>query len=209
MRSYIRPAKVARGLGCEWGLYERRHSAATGWLGRCLSACFVVLVAGFGGGHIRCCGCGGWRFCLYGGGRGTYPLLRLAVPLLQRGDGVHIHSCGNGHLGFRPYGESLFFKRQKKEPKNACPSMAPSLGLGVPSLRHCSGGPPPTGHPWPGAASSASMPSCPLRNAYARPAGKGPEDQDQDQKPKPRCACRLHVTRTSMKQAGRQAAVRF
>jgi hypothetical protein len=21
--------------------------------------------------------------------------------------GVHIHSCGNGHLGFRPYGEAL------------------------------------------------------------------------------------------------------
>ncbi|AZD37935.1 hypothetical protein C4K22_5216 [Pseudomonas chlororaphis subsp. aurantiaca] len=29
-------------------------------------------------------------------------------------DGVHIRFCGNGHLGFRPYGESLFFKRQKK-----------------------------------------------------------------------------------------------
>ncbi|MGR4039084.1 hypothetical protein FW796_06630 [Pseudomonas sp. 910_21] len=35
------------------------------------------------------------------------------------------------------------------------------------------------------AASSASLPSCPLRNAYARPAGKGPEDQDQDQDQKP------------------------
>ncbi|AZD06112.1 hypothetical protein C4K26_0682 [Pseudomonas chlororaphis] len=29
-------------------------------------------------------------------------------------DGVHIRSCGNGYLGFRPYGGSLFFKRQKK-----------------------------------------------------------------------------------------------
>ncbi len=29
-------------------------------------------------------------------------------------DGVHIRFCGNGHLGFRPYGGSLFFKRQKK-----------------------------------------------------------------------------------------------
>ena len=29
-------------------------------------------------------------------------------------DGVHIRCCGNGYLGFRPYGGSLFFKRQKK-----------------------------------------------------------------------------------------------
>jgi hypothetical protein len=28
--------------------------------------------------------------------------------------GVHIHCCGNGCLWFRPYGDSLFFKRQKK-----------------------------------------------------------------------------------------------
>ncbi|AZD56834.1 hypothetical protein C4K19_5071 [Pseudomonas chlororaphis subsp. aurantiaca] len=28
--------------------------------------------------------------------------------------GVHIHFCGNGCLWFRPYGGSLFFKRQKK-----------------------------------------------------------------------------------------------
>ncbi|AZD13808.1 hypothetical protein C4K25_0860 [Pseudomonas chlororaphis] len=29
-------------------------------------------------------------------------------------DGVHIRFCGNGCWRFRPYGESLFFKRQKK-----------------------------------------------------------------------------------------------
>jgi hypothetical protein len=28
--------------------------------------------------------------------------------------GVHIHCCGNGRLGFRPYGDSLFYKRLKK-----------------------------------------------------------------------------------------------
>jgi hypothetical protein len=28
--------------------------------------------------------------------------------------GVHIHCCGNGRWRFRPYGDSLFFKRQKK-----------------------------------------------------------------------------------------------
>ena len=35
----------------------------------------------------------------------------LAMAVLRR---VHIHCCGNGHLGFRPYGGSLFFRRQKK-----------------------------------------------------------------------------------------------
>ncbi len=29
-------------------------------------------------------------------------------------DGVHIHFCGHGRWRFRPYGGSLFFKRQKK-----------------------------------------------------------------------------------------------
>jgi hypothetical protein len=29
-------------------------------------------------------------------------------------DPVHIRCCGNGGLGFRPYGDSLFYKRQKK-----------------------------------------------------------------------------------------------
>jgi hypothetical protein len=28
--------------------------------------------------------------------------------------GVYIRFFGNGGLGFRPYGDSLFFKRQKK-----------------------------------------------------------------------------------------------
>ncbi|WP_218276775.1 hypothetical protein, partial [Pseudomonas sp. FW305-70] len=36
-------------------------------------------------------------------------------------DRVHIHCCGNGHLWFRPYGDSLFYKRLKKEAKNARP----------------------------------------------------------------------------------------
>ena len=61
--------------------------------------------------------------------------------------------------------------------------MGPSLRLGVPSLRHCSGGRRQPAIHGRVAASSASLPSCPLRNAYARPAGKGPEDQDQEQKP--------------------------
>ncbi|CAI8916885.1 hypothetical protein EMIT0194MI4_40299 [Pseudomonas sp. IT-194MI4] len=36
-------------------------------------------------------------------------------------DGVHIRFCGNGYLWFRPYGDSLFYKRLKKEAKNARP----------------------------------------------------------------------------------------
>ena len=56
--------------------------------------------------------------------------------------GVHIHSCGNGHLGFRPYGGSL-----GKAPSNQglLPlSFGPSPRLRVPSLRSCSVGPPPS-----------------------------------------------------------------
>ena len=48
---------------------------------------------------------------------------------LSFADRVHIHSCGNGHLWFRPYGDSLFYKRLKKEAKNARPERtAPRLG---------------------------------------------------------------------------------
>ncbi|BBN54800.1 hypothetical protein TRE132_29250 [Pseudomonas chlororaphis subsp. aurantiaca] len=36
--------------------------------------------------------------------------------------GVHIRCCGNGHLGFRPYGDSLF-SNAKKVSKKACPSI--------------------------------------------------------------------------------------
>ncbi len=45
-------------------------------------------------------------------------------------------------------------------------------------------GPAAIGHPWPGAATAASLPRCPLRNACVRPLGK--EQADQDQKPKQR-----------------------
>jgi len=59
-------------------------------------------------------------------------------------DGVHIRFCGNGHLGFRPYGESLFFKRRNAGPaKSNQKTLAPAYGLRcaqVPSLRRPSGG---------------------------------------------------------------------
>ncbi len=57
-------------------------------------------------------------------------------------EGVHIRFCGNGHLGFRPYGGSL-----GKAPSNQglLPlTFGASLWLGMPSLRSCSVGPPPS-----------------------------------------------------------------
>ena len=57
-------------------------------------------------------------------------------------EGVHIRFCGNGHLGFRPYGGSL-----GKAPSNQglLPlTFGASPRLGMPSLRSCSVGPPPS-----------------------------------------------------------------
>ncbi|SDS81430.1 hypothetical protein SAMN04490206_1477 [Pseudomonas umsongensis] len=58
--------------------------------------------------------------------------------------GVHIHFCGNGHLWFRFYSDSLFqtpeCRPSKKEAKGFAPPLGASLGLGMPSLRHCSVG---------------------------------------------------------------------
>ena len=61
--------------------------------------------------------------------------------------GVHIHCCGNGHLGFRPYGGSLGKAERRPAPSNQglLPlSFGASLRLGMPSLRSCSVGPPPS-----------------------------------------------------------------
>ncbi len=81
---------------------------------------------------------------------------------------VHIRFCGNGHLGFRPYGGSL--SKSAKVTKALLPHhSAPRLGSACPH----SGIAPwaaAKGHPWPSAATSASMPRCPLRNACVRPA---------------------------------------
>ncbi len=98
-------------------------------------------------------------------------------------DGVHIRCCGNGHLGFRPYGDSLF-SNAKKVSKKACPSircLARARHALTPALLR---GPAATGHPWPGAASAASLPRYPLRNACVRPLGKGRVDQEPQQKQK-------------------------
>ncbi|CAI8851933.1 hypothetical protein EMIT0P100_210100 [Pseudomonas sp. IT-P100] len=61
---------------------------------------------------------------------------------LGLGLGVHIHCCGNGGYWFRPYGGLL-----GKAPSNQALSpltYGASLRLGMPSLRSCSVGPPPS-----------------------------------------------------------------
>ena len=146
-------------------------------------------------GHIRCCGCGGWRFRLYGEFEGgTYPLLwvwPLTVLPLRR-----VGRCTYPLLRVRPLRVSplrrlTFFKRQKSKQKRLPLHTAPRWGSGFPLSGIAPGARRQPAIHGRVAASSASLPSCPLRNACVRPAGKGPEDQDQDQKP--RCAGRLLV----------------
>ncbi len=94
------------------------------------------------------------------------------------GDGVHIRCCGHGGLGFRPYGGSLW--KSAKVTKALRPSircLAKARHALTPALLR---GPAATGHPWPGAASAASLPRYPLRNACVRPLGKGRVDQERE-----------------------------
>ena len=81
---------------------------------------------------------------------------------------VQIHCCGNGGLGFRPYGGSL--SKSAKVTKALLPHhLAPRLGSVCPNA-----GIAPRvaamGRPWPSAAKPASLPVSPLRNACVRPA---------------------------------------
>jgi hypothetical protein len=99
--------------------------------------------AGYLGVHIHCCGNG--RLWLTPAPCRSEPArdgLSFNVGYL----GVHIRCCGNGRLWFRPYGESLFqtpvCRPSKKEPKGFAPPFGASPRLGMPSLRHCSVGPP-------------------------------------------------------------------
>ncbi|WP_190304694.1 hypothetical protein [Pseudomonas chlororaphis] len=69
-------------------------------------------------------------------------LLAMAVVVsLSVLDGVHIRFCGNGHLGFRPYGDSLFSNARnagpvKRNQKRFAPPLGASLRLGMPERRH-------------------------------------------------------------------------
>jgi len=95
--------------------------------------------------------------------------------------GVHIHSCGHGGYRFRSYSESL-----GKAPSNQALlplSSGASPGLGIPSLRSCSVGPPRsaihgrarlTRHP-------CRVAHC-AEPAFGLPMGQEDQDQDQDQK---------------------------
>jgi hypothetical protein len=49
--------------------------------------------------------------------------------------GVHIHSCGNGRLWFRPYGDSLFFQTPKKSKQKKARPERPAPRLGSAFLR--------------------------------------------------------------------------
>ncbi len=53
---------------------------------------------------------------------------------------MYIRCCGNGFLGFRPYGGSLFSNAKKVTKKSWPPAYGTSLRLSVPSLRCPSGG---------------------------------------------------------------------
>ncbi len=96
-------------------------------------------------------------------------------------DGVHIHSCGNGGSGFRPYGGSLL--KSAKVSKTLLPHHSvPRLGSACPNegIDPWAAAP---GHPWPGAANPASLPGYPRLNACVRPSWLTGRS---DQKPKPK-----------------------
>ncbi|MDQ0669170.1 hypothetical protein QF039_003470 [Pseudomonas sp. W2I6] len=95
---------------------------------------------------------------------------------------VHIRCCGNSHLGFRSYSGSLLANAPKVTKRSLPHHSVPRPGSACPhsgTLARAAA----TGHPWPGAAKSASLPIYPLHRAYLRPSWlTGPADQDQDQK---------------------------
>ncbi|SDU04421.1 hypothetical protein SAMN05216237_1687 [Pseudomonas yamanorum] len=96
-------------------------------------------------------------------------------------DGVHIRCCGNGRLWFRSYSGSLLANAPKVTKRSLPHHSVPRLGSACPHS-----GPIPraaaTGHPWPGAAKSASLPIYPLHRACLRPSWlTGPADQNQKQ----------------------------
>src|SRR3989344_8430916 len=91
--------------------------------------------------------------------------------------GVHIHCCDNGHLWFRPYGDSLFQtpkRKQKAVPHHSVPRLGSAcqnegIAPWVAAL----------GHPWPSAAKPAScrfthcaMPAFGQRGLTGRPRSK-------------------------------------
>ena len=111
--------------------------------------------------RICCCRMAAMRWKCWGGAlMGVISKLHLLairlhlrrIFLLSRragwdfGGGVYIRFCGNGHLGFRPDGGSLSKSPEAGPVESNQSASAPPLGasprLGMPSLRHCSVGPP-------------------------------------------------------------------
>ena len=90
----------------------------------------------------------------------------------KRPDSVHIHSCGNGHLWFRFYSESLGKACRSElamEVNDDEGSLTPRGALRFFASKLAPTGPAAMGHPWPSAAKPASMPVCPLRRTSTRP----------------------------------------
>ncbi len=83
-------------------------------------------------------------------------------------DRVHIRCCGNGYLGFRPYGGSLFSDAKKSKQKRLAPPLGASPRLGMPERRHCSvgrrEGPSMAQRGYPGIHAGMPTPQC-LRSA--------------------------------------------
>ena len=101
-------------------------------------------------------------------------------------DCVHIHCCGNGHLGFRPDGGSLL--KSAKVSKTLLPHhSAPRLGSVCP-LSGLNPWAAAMGHPWPSAANPASCrvahgfkPAFGQRGLTGRLRSRSKADQEQDQ----------------------------
>ena len=110
--------------------------------------------------------------------------------------GVHIHFCGHGCHWFRPYGESLGRAERRPAPSNQTLlplSSGASPRLGIPSLRSCSVGPPPSA-----IHGRGQLTRHPCRVAHcAEPAlglPMGQEDQNQDQDQQQRGRLRADLT---------------
>ncbi|SDP56243.1 hypothetical protein SAMN04490202_4875 [Pseudomonas reinekei] len=94
--------------------------------------------------------------------------------------GVHIRCCGNGCLGFRSYSGSLW--KSPKVIKGLLPlSFGASLWLGMPSLRSCSVGPPPSA-----IHGRGRLTRHPCRVAHCAAPALGLSMGQENQKPKPK-----------------------
>jgi len=112
-------------------------------------------------------------------------LLAKAAWQVTQLDGVHIHCCGNGHLGFRPDGGSLL--KSAKVSKTLLPHhSAPRLGSVCPNtgLNPWAAA---TRHPWRGAANPASCrvthefkPAFGQRGLTGRLRSRSKADQEQE-----------------------------